>query len=65
MNYITAARKPLEVGANLEFAIDTIELVNWLMMCGALGKNVKKVYRFYDVPASSTAVGTIILESRT
>jgi protocatechuate 4,5-dioxygenase beta chain len=34
------------------------------MMRGALGDNVKEAYRFYHVPASSTAVGTIILESR-
>ena len=43
---------------------EAIELVMWLIMRGALGDNVKEVYRFYHVPASSTAVGTIILESR-
>jgi protocatechuate 4,5-dioxygenase beta chain len=43
---------------------EAIELVMWLMMRGALGDNVKEAYRFYHVPASSTAVGTIILESR-
>jgi protocatechuate 4,5-dioxygenase beta chain len=42
---------------------EAIELVMWLMMRGALGDKVKEVYRFYHVPASSTAVGHIILES--
>jgi len=39
------------------------ELVMWLIMRGALGDKVKEVYRFYHVPASSTAVGHISLES--
>jgi protocatechuate 4,5-dioxygenase beta chain len=43
---------------------EAIELVMWLMMRGALGDKVEEVYRFYHVPASSTAVGHIILESR-
>lgn len=43
---------------------EAIELVMWLIMRGALGENVEEVYRFYHVPASSTAVGSIILEAR-
>jgi protocatechuate 4,5-dioxygenase beta chain len=43
---------------------EAIELVMWLIMRGALGDKVKEVYRFYHVPASSTAVGNIILESQ-
>jgi protocatechuate 4,5-dioxygenase, beta chain len=43
---------------------EAIELVMWLIMRGALGEKVEEVYRFYHVPASSTAVGNIILESR-
>jgi len=39
-----------------------IEMVMWLIMRGALSANVEEVYRFYHVPASSTAVGHIILE---
>jgi protocatechuate 4,5-dioxygenase beta chain len=39
-------------------------MVMWLVMRGALGDNVKEVYRFYTVPASNTAVGHIILENR-
>jgi protocatechuate 4,5-dioxygenase beta chain len=43
---------------------EAIELVMWLIMRGALGERVQEVYRFYHVPASSTAVGNIILEAR-
>jgi len=43
---------------------EAIELVMWLIMRGALGDKVEEIYRFYHVPASSTAVGNIILESR-
>jgi protocatechuate 4,5-dioxygenase, beta chain len=43
---------------------EAIELVMWLIMRGALGENVEEVRRFYHVPASSTAVGNIILERR-
>ena len=43
---------------------EAIELVMWLIMRGALGAKVEEVYRFYHVPASSTAVGNIILEAR-
>jgi len=42
---------------------EAIELVMWLVMRGALGPNVREVHRFYHVPASSTAVGHIILEA--
>ena len=42
---------------------EAIELVMWLIMRGALGKQVREVYRFYHVPASSTGVGNIILEA--
>ena len=42
---------------------EAIELVMWLVMRGALGDRVKEVYRFYHVPASSTAVGNIIIEA--
>ena len=42
---------------------EAIELVMWLIMRGALGERVREVHRFYHVPASSTAVGHIILEA--
>ena len=47
-----------------EAGSEGVELVMWLIMRGALGDNVEEVYRFYHVPASSTAVGSIILEAR-
>jgi protocatechuate 4,5-dioxygenase, beta chain len=47
-----------------EAGAEAIELVMWLIMRGALGERVEEVYRFYHIPASSTAVGNIILESR-
>lgn len=47
-----------------EAGAEAIELVMWLVMRGALGPKVEEVYRFYHIPASSTAVGHIILESR-
>ncbi|MGH8258071.1 MAG: protocatechuate 3,4-dioxygenase, partial [Steroidobacteraceae bacterium] len=43
---------------------EAIELVMWLIMRGALGARVEEIHRFYHIPASSTAVGSIILESR-
>ncbi len=43
---------------------EAIELVMWLIMRGALGEDAKEVYRFYHVPASSTAVGNIIIETK-
>jgi protocatechuate 4,5-dioxygenase, beta chain len=46
-----------------EAGAEAIELVMWLIMRGALSDKVKEVYRFYHVPASSTAVGHIILEN--
>jgi protocatechuate 4,5-dioxygenase beta chain len=47
-----------------EAGAEAIELVMWLMMRGALGDEVDEVFRFYHVPASSTGVGSIILETR-
>jgi protocatechuate 4,5-dioxygenase beta chain len=38
-----------------------IELVMWLVMRGALGRDVRELRRFYHVPASNTAVGHIVL----
>jgi protocatechuate 4,5-dioxygenase beta chain len=46
-----------------EAGAEAIELVMWLMMRGALGDDVKETYRFYHIPASSTAVGHIVLEA--
>lgn len=45
-----------------EAGSEGIELVMWLIMRGALGKNVRELRRFYHVPASNTAVGHLVLE---
>jgi protocatechuate 4,5-dioxygenase beta chain len=47
-----------------EAGAEAVELVMWLVMRATLGEKVEEVYRFYHVPASSTGVGHIILESR-
>lgn len=41
-----------------------IELIMWLIMRGALGKNVEQLHRFYHVPASNTAVGHLVLRPK-
>jgi protocatechuate 4,5-dioxygenase beta chain len=46
-----------------EAGTEGIELVMWLVMRGALGKNVVERHRFYHVPASNTAVGHLVLET--
>jgi protocatechuate 4,5-dioxygenase beta chain len=46
-----------------EAGAEGVELVMWFIMRGALDAQVKNVYRFYHVPASSTAVGHLILEN--
>jgi len=43
---------------------EAIELVMWLVMRGALGDGAEEIYRFYHVPASSTGVGNIIIETK-
>ena len=47
----------------MEAGAEGIEMVMWLIMRGALDKNVKEIYRHYHVPASNTAAGLIILEN--
>jgi protocatechuate 4,5-dioxygenase beta chain len=46
-----------------EAGAEAVELVMWLVMRGALGDKVEEIYRFMHVPASSTGVGHIILET--
>jgi protocatechuate 4,5-dioxygenase beta chain len=48
-----------------EAGSEGIELVMWLIMRGALARQVKVAHRFYHVPASNTAVGHLILENPT
>jgi protocatechuate 4,5-dioxygenase beta chain len=47
-----------------EAGAESIEMVMWLMMRGALDEDVDEAYRFYHVPASNTAVGNIVLRNR-
>jgi len=47
----------------LQAGSESIELVMWLIMRGALDAKVKEIYRHYHVPASNTAAGLIILEN--
>jgi protocatechuate 4,5-dioxygenase beta chain len=47
-----------------EAGAESVELIMWLIMRGALDRNVEEVYRFYHVAASNTAVGHVILENR-
>ncbi|HAC88248.1 MAG TPA: protocatechuate 3,4-dioxygenase [Gammaproteobacteria bacterium] len=46
-----------------EAGSEGVELVMWLIMRGALNRDVKELHRFYHVPASNTAVGHLILEN--
>jgi protocatechuate 4,5-dioxygenase, beta chain len=46
-----------------EAGTEGIELVMWLIMRGALSEQVRRLHRFYHVPASNTAVGHLVLES--
>ncbi len=47
-----------------EAGSEGVEMVMWLIMRGALDREVDEVHRFYHVPASNTAVGHIILENK-
>jgi protocatechuate 4,5-dioxygenase, beta chain len=47
-----------------EAGAESVEMVMWLTMRGALDDDVEEAYRFYHVPASNTAVGNIILMNR-
>ena len=46
-----------------EAGSEGVELVMWLIMRGALNRDVKELHCFYHVPASNTAVGHLILEN--
>jgi protocatechuate 4,5-dioxygenase beta chain len=41
-----------------------VELVNWLIARGMLGKKVEKVHSNYHIPISNTAAGLLVLENR-
>jgi protocatechuate 4,5-dioxygenase beta chain len=44
-----------------EAGSEGIELVAWLIMRGALGRDVEELHRHYHVPASNTALGHLVL----
>jgi protocatechuate 4,5-dioxygenase beta chain len=62
---LTADGQALRRISHLEYVRESgsegIELIMWLIMRGALGKQVEELHRFYHVPASNTAVGHIVL----
>ncbi len=45
-----------------EAGSEGIELVDWLIMRGALGGAVTELHRHYHVPASNTALGHLVLQ---
>jgi protocatechuate 4,5-dioxygenase beta chain len=47
-----------------EAGAESVELVMWLIMRGALGDNVTELHRHYHVPASNSAVGHIVLRAQ-
>lgn len=47
-----------------EAGAESIELVMWMVMRGALNRDVKQLHRFYHVPASNTAVGHAIYQNQ-
>lgn len=46
-----------------EAGTEGAEMVMWLIMRGALNRNVKELHRHYHVPVSNTAIGHLILEN--
>ncbi|BBC72217.1 protocatechuate 3,4-dioxygenase [Altererythrobacter sp. B11] len=47
-----------------ESGSEGIELIMWLIMRAALGYGVEELHRFYHVPASNTAVGHVVYQTR-
>jgi protocatechuate 4,5-dioxygenase, beta chain len=43
-----------------EAGSEGMELIMWMTMRGALGKDIRELHRFYHVPASNTAVGHVV-----
>jgi hypothetical protein len=46
-----------------EAEAEGIEMVMWLIMCGALDDKAEEIYRFYAVPTSNTPSGTSYLRT--
>ena len=45
-----------------EAGSEGIELITWLVMRGALGPRIRRVYEAYHVPASNAAAGMVLYE---
>jgi len=45
-----------------ETGSEGIEMVMWLIMRGALGRNTRCLHRHYHIPCSNTAIGHMVLE---
>ncbi|APR38377.1 class III extradiol dioxygenase subunit beta [Paraburkholderia sp. SOS3] len=45
-----------------EAGSEGLEIIMWLVMRGALDPEVRRIHRFYHVPASNTAYGMLVLE---
>ncbi|MGB3798113.1 MAG: class III extradiol dioxygenase subunit beta [Alteraurantiacibacter sp.] len=58
LKYITRLEYLREAGT------EGIEMIMWLIMRAALGYGVEEKHRFYRVPASNTAVGHVVYESK-
>jgi protocatechuate 4,5-dioxygenase beta chain len=58
LKYITRLEYLRETGT------EGIELIMWLIMRAALGYGVEEKHRFYRVPASNTAVGHVVYETK-
>ena len=46
-----------------EAGSEGLEIIMWLIMRGALNSEVRRIHRFYHVPASNTAYGLLVLEN--
>jgi protocatechuate 4,5-dioxygenase beta chain len=46
-----------------EAGSEGLEIIMWLIMRGALDLKVRRIHRFYHVPASNTAYGMLVLEN--
>jgi protocatechuate 4,5-dioxygenase beta chain len=46
-----------------EAGSEGLEIIMWLIMRGALDSEVRRIHRFYHVPASNTAYGLLVLEN--
>ncbi|WP_260921556.1 class III extradiol dioxygenase subunit beta [Novosphingobium sp. 9] len=56
------ARKIPHIEYLRETGSEGIEMVMWLIMRGAMGRETKLLHRHYHVPCSNTAIGHLVLE---